>query len=361
MRKFLSAAILLPLLCNGCVSLDAPPQVFLVGLEDGVLSDPTAAVVLNFHEKFDPSTLKVKIVRFVTDAEGNLGDEDSDPNTELDIIFESPGPDGTDVGGTGVVHDEEGQFFVMTLNQTLPIGPPLAVLVEAGLSDLEGNAWKVRQRLKFGYEFNCGDDETVTPTLFPSATHFMLVNVDAPVSAQLQLIAVMDTDAETSDVVGQFTNGDRDRGIDCAGFGLSCESNETCSTLPTPTCVLPSEDAGSPDVYPDFFANDVPPEGYSFTVQGCVQDQQDGSFTYANAPVDVKVESPPITVKGINFNGSFAYDTEGVLRGSGTFTADEIFLGTTPSGAGAGTILVREIPADEVKDGTPQPPADASP
>jgi hypothetical protein len=137
---------------------------------------------------------------------------------------------------------------------------------------------------------------------------------------------------------------------------MDCGATEICRTLPMNDCVAPSESAGTPDEYPDFYANDAPPEGYTFTVNGCVRDQEDGSFTYANAPVDVQVESPPVTIKGIQFNGSFSYDTDGVLRAAGTFTVQELFLGTTPSGAANGTIIIRQIPDDELKPGTPTPP-----
>ncbi len=342
----------------GCHGFDAPPQVTLLGAVDGILADPTAPVVIGFHEPFDVATLQVKIVRFETDAEGNLFDEDSDPETELDIIFQTPGPDGTDVGGTSELFTEEGEqdprFLIMKLNTTLPIGPPLALLIEPGLKDLAGNEWKVRQVIKFGFEFSCGGDDAMpTPSLFPSSTHFMLVDVDSPISVQLQLFAVMVADPETGNVIGQFTNGDRDPATDC---GLSCNASEVCRTLPAPDCVPPSETAGTADEYPDFYANNSPPEGYSFTVNGCARDQEDGSFTYANAPVDVQVQSPPVTIKGIQFNGSFAYDSEGILRAAGTFTVQELYLGTTPSGPANGSIVMRQIPDDEVKDGTPGPP-----
>ena len=346
------------LLCLGCESFDSPPKVSLFGTEDGTLEDPTAPVTIEFHEPYDTKSLKVKIVTFETDPEGNLFDEDDDPATEVDVLFAHDGSKPTaeqDTNGIALL-DDTGRFLSMTLNTTLPIGPALAIVIEPGLSDDKGNKWEVRQRIVFGYQFSCAaEDEAPAPTLFPSATHFMLVDVEAPVAAQLQLVASMVSNAETGDVVGQFTNGDRDPSSDC---GMDC-GEDVCRTLPQNECVRPSQSANTPDEYPDFFANADPPTGYSFTVKGCVKDQEDGTFTFANAPVDVMVTSPPITVKGINFNGAFGYDTNGVLRGAGTFSAQEIFLGETPSGAGAGTIITREIPAEEIKPGTPEPPADA--
>jgi hypothetical protein len=347
----------------GCSSFDAPPQATIVDAAEGLLPDPLAPLALSFHEPVVPESLLVKVIRLETDIEGNLFDEDADEETQLDIFYQHPGPDGLefpDIGGEGAL-DPGRRRFTMNLSTTLPIGPQLAVLIEVGLQDDEGNEWKVRQILKFGYEFSCGGEESAMPTEFPSGSHFMVVDVDSPIQTQLQLLAAMKVDPETGAVVGQFTNADRDESIDCSQFGLSCESTEVCRTLPSPACVAPSEGAGTADEYSDYTHNAVPPTGYSFTVLACVRDEPDGSFTFANAPVDVEVQSPPVTVKGINFNGGFRFDSDGILRGDGTFSAPEIFLGTTPSGAGVGTIAMRLIPEDELKPGTPQPPDDPAP
>ena len=362
-RALIVAAIALGLAGSACSSFDSPPEPFILGVEEGVLTDPLAPLQLAFHEPIVANTLKLEIIRLETDAEGNLYDEDASDETQLDILYQHPGPDGydfPDLGGEGTL-DGQRQIFTMNLSTTLPIGPQLAILVEPGLQDDEGNEWKVRQTLKFGYEFSCGNEEDVKPTTFPSGVHFMLADVDAPIDTQLQLLADMRVNPETGAIVGQFTNADRDPEIDCGKFNLSCDASEVCRTLPAPECVAPSQKAGIPDEYADFTHNAVPPTGYSFTVLACVRDEADGSFTFSNAPVDVEVQSPPVTVKGINFNGSFRFDETDTLRGDGTFTAPEVFLGTTSSGAGAGTISMRLIPADEVKPGIPAPPADQIP
>lgn len=353
MRIVSLIAAVLSLTLVACTGFDAPPQVDLFGLEAGVLADPTAPVTLGFHEKFDQSTLNVRIVRYETDVEGNL-------LADAEEFYSYNGAEDLSTGGLHDLDKETERFFSMTLQRTLPIGPALAVIIEPGLADFAGNKWEVAQEIVFGYTFSCGtaeEEADPVPTLFPSAVHFLLVNVETPVAAQLQIFAAMQINPDNGDVIGQFTNGDRDPDIDCADHGLqSCDSTTVCRTLPTPECVPPSESVGAADEYPDYYANNVLPEGYSFTVRGCVQDQDDGSFTFANAPVDVEVLSPAITVKGINFNGSFKVEADGVLRGAGTFTAQDIFLGITPSGLGSGTIVSREVPPDEIKPGTPFPP-----
>jgi hypothetical protein len=164
-------------------------------------------------------------------------------------------------------------------------------------------------------------------------------------------------DPATGDFVGQFTNGDRDTTIDCTQFGLSCAVEDVCQTLPSPACVMPSTRAQTADEYPDFTYNISAETGYSFTVAGCIIDQADGTYLFANEPASVVVPNPSVTVDGIRFNAIFEWDGD-VLRGSGSFNADEVFLGVVPFGAGVGTMQSRTIPAAEVKPGTPAPPCE---
>jgi hypothetical protein len=338
-------------LCTGC-SYDAPPQPTLVDMVDGVLPDAAGPIVVGFHEPIDFKTLKLKIIRYETDVEGNLLDE-SDPPGALDVIFEHSGVADSDVGGIGEI-DASGTTYTINASTTPPVGPQLALVIEPGLADMEGNTWKVRKVIRFGYEFSCGDEPL--PTAFPNGVHFMLAEIEAPISTQLQLLADIRVDPVSGLLVGQFTNADRDASIDCSPHGLSCADTEVCRLLPAPECVEPSRRAGDIEEYPDWTHNAVPPTGYTFTAFGCIVDQEDGSFTFANSPVDVIVQSPPVTVKGIEINASFARDSLGVLRGSGSFTAAQVLLGPTPSGSGSGSVTFRLIPPEEVKPGVPEPP-----
>jgi len=349
--------ILLSALALGCDDFDSPPQMTIVGIEEGFLSDPAAPLVLRFHEPIDFTTLRLKVIRYEVDGEGRLADEVPGAPGELNTLFEAS-PDDSDLGGVAELNDAK-DTYTITLSQTFPIGPQLAVLIEPGLKDEAGNEWKVRQIHKFGFEFSCQGDEATAPSAFPTGFYFFQVEVDKPISTQILLWADIRVDAETGDFVGQFTNADRDPAIDCSNHGLQCAETEVCRTLPTPACVVPSEKAGTPDEYPDFYANDVLPTGYSFTVPGCVRDRADGTFSFANAPVDVVVISPPVKVKGINLNSLWGDDSEGVLRGNGVFQAAQVFLGDSPSGVGVGTHLERQVPADEVPN-IPAPPASAT-
>ncbi len=337
----------------GCDPFDAPPAVAIEGLVEGQLPDPTAPFTVTFSEPIKPESLAFKLVVYETDGEGRLFDQDEDAATELDVLFRSD-PE-TEEGGLGQL-DEARRVFTATLSKTMPVGPQLALVVDSGLADDAGRAWKVRQIIKFGFAFSCGDQ--VKPTTFPErGTYFFLVDVDKPVSAQIQLLADIRVDPDSGDFVGQFTNGDRNPALDCSTLGLSCKDTEACRTYPEPACVPPSEKTSGADGYVDFSANFEPPTGYSFTVRGCVTDSEGGGYSFGNLPVDVVVQSPPITVKAINLQSAWTRDDEGVLRGSGSFTAEQVYLGPSPSGAGVGSSLARSYAAEELPP-IPAPPAD---
>ncbi|MBW2459849.1 MAG: hypothetical protein JRI68_35485, partial [Deltaproteobacteria bacterium] len=322
----------------GCDAYDSPPRASLPDVDElGVLPDAAAPLRLAFDEPIDGGSLKVRVIRYQVDGEGRLYDEDDDPTTQLEQLYEDVGPEL--VGGIGDL-DGTKTVYTMSLTHTLPMGPQLAVLIEPGLADEEGNAWQVRQLFKFGINFGCGDDPR--PTNFPDAKHFMKVEVDSPIDTQLQLFADIRTDPDTGLFVGQFTNADRDAAIDCGVYGLSCDpESEVCRTLPGPECVEPSKRVATTDEYPDYIHNVQPPTGYSFTVRGCVENKAEQLWAFTNAPVDIQVESPPVGVKGIKFNAQFEYDDLGVLRGEGAFSAQELFLGDTPNGAALGSVFMR--------------------
>jgi hypothetical protein len=328
----------------GCAFYDGPPRPTIEGAEDGVLEDPAAPIVLSFGEPVDPATVRVNLVRLVTDVEGNLvhGDED--------ILFTHV-PEFSDVGGTSALVDNNEALRIVP-NAALPIGPKLVMLVEAGLRDGAGNETKTQKRLLFAYQF---DLDCNKPTaVFEPGKYFLLADVKSPLKTQVQLFASMTVDAKTGKVLGKFTNADRNPDASrCAP--LTCKSSEVCRLLPEPDCVAPSERAGTVDEYPDYIPNEVPPTGYSFTAEACVEDQPDGSFVFVSAPVDVVVQVPPVILRNAQLTAQFALDPEGVLLGSGSLVADQVLLGTTASGKGEGGLLARSLKDDEAPPGIPEP------
>lgn len=353
MRRFflpLSLLSLGALSSTGCVLYDGPPQPRIDGAEAGVLTDPDAPLTIAFSEPVDPATVRVSVVRLVTDVEGNLGDEDADPDTDLDVLF-SYDPVLGNVGGDAAL-DESNTHLVIDPAAPMPIGPKLAVLVEEGLSDLGGHKTTVRKRLLFSYKFEL---ECNKPSVqFPSGGYFLLADIKSPLKVQVQLWASFEVDPATGKVRGQATNADRNP--DKSRCNLPCKSSEVCRLLPAPACVAPSERAGTADEYSDYIPNPTPPTGYSFTIDGCAQDQPDGSVVFVTAPVDVVVQSPPVTLRNVTLTAQLGKDAEGVLRGSGSLAADSVLIGTTPSGKGEGGLVLRNVPPGEVPEDIPKPP-----
>ncbi|MCC6527321.1 MAG: hypothetical protein IT373_32025 [Polyangiaceae bacterium] len=343
----------------GCGVYDAPPHPYLPEAVDGILADPTAPIVVQFSEPIDPRTLRLEVVRYDLSAEGLLADEDEDPATELAPLFaHSVDPTvpavvvDVDVGGKGKL-DAAGTTYTIEVQKTLPIGPRLAILVEAGITDLDGHESKVRQVVQFGFKFACAAEQPTEH--FPSGAYFFLLDVASPIQTQIQLWGAIEVDHATGSFIGQFTNADRRTDQSCP---TPCADSEVCRLLPTPACVPPSERAGTVDEFPDYVPNDgsISPTGYSFTVLGCVRDEPDGTVSFGNAPADAVVSQPAVTVKAIDLTASFVPDANAVLRGSGSFTATQVFLGTTPSGPGTGTHAERSVPAELAPPGIPQPP-----
>lgn len=348
-RAGVTTTVALALALAGCETYDGPPNVSIEGLTDGLLSDPAAPLVVAFSEPIDPATLKLSVARYVVDIEGNLGDEDDDPATELDPIL-SYDPE-LQVGGQAELVDDDRALRIVP-EAPLPIGPRFVVLVEPGLADRAGIATRTRKRLPFGYQFDLDCEQP--SKLFRSGTYFLLADVDEPLELQVQLLVAVELSPDSGEARATFTNADRNPEPGRCPFPCD-EGKEVCRLYPEPACVKPSEYAGTVDEHRDWVPNPTPPKGYSFAATACAQDQADGSVVFQNAPADVVVESPPVTLRNVRLNASLREDEARVLRGTGSFKADAVLLGTSDSGPGVGGIALRWIPPDEVPPGVPQP------
>jgi hypothetical protein len=354
-RSPASAAWLLPLalLLPACEEYDGVPYGHIAGLDNGSLTDRTAPLVVAFDKPVLTASAKVEVVRLVLDQEGNLGDEDSDPNTSLDTLFAYDGSSTDDpTGGTASWSQDRTQLTI-TPAVGFPVAEKLAVLLEPGLSDDRGHAYIARERLPFSYEVKLSCAPSAD---FTSGAYFFLADVKKPIAVQVQLLAIIDVDPATGKFVGEFVNADRNKDPSrCAPAGLSCNDTEACRTLPMPACVAPSEKAASPDEYPDFLPNYDPPTGFSFTVHGCVDGKSSDKTLFVNIPVDVHVQSPNVSLTSTILTASFAKDDKGVLRGDGAIAADHVLLGTADSGKAEGVVSARSIPMGEEPKGLKGP------
>ncbi|HVY45155.1 MAG TPA: hypothetical protein VHB21_04710 [Minicystis sp.] len=344
MRRALLPLALALVAAAGCETFDAPPEPRVVGLADGVLADEKAPLVFAFSKPVVPSTLSLTIAPYVTDAEGDVLVPDQ-PFFEHTERFGSS-------GGEGVFEDGDTRY-VVTLGAPLPVGPRLVALVEPGLADRTGATINAERRLVFGYEEKLACN--APSKRFRSGIYFFLANVKQPIPTQVQLYASLRVDARSGSFIGQFTNADRDR--DPSRCAMKCTDGEVCRTLPEPSCALPSDPAGSVDEYPDYLPNDAPPTGFSFTAKGCVVDRPDGSIAFETLPVDVTVTQPVVTLRNARLSASFR-DDGGTLVATGSFAADDVLFGTSPSGAATGDLTARSLDADEAPPDVPPPPDD---
>lgn len=339
-------------LAPACASYDPPPKPTLGVSTDGVLDDPRAPVVVHFSTPVDPATLSVKIVRYETDAEGNLADESAEPQP-LDTLFVHDPLDG-DLKGTSSL-ENGGRDLRIAPSAALPIGPRLALIFEPGLADAAGNATTVRKRLLFGYRVKLDCDQPVKN--LSSGDFIFIVPVDEPIQTQIRLYARIEIDPATGRFNSQWTRAKRTVDKSSCPADLVCKPSEACRTIPAHECVIPSEPSGSVDEWPDLVPDHDPLTGFSFTAQGCVVDQADGSAALVNSPVDVRVTSPAVTLRNTILSAAFKLDTGSALRGSGSLTAEEVFLGDITSGKGVGNLVARAIPAGQSPSGIPGPPA----
>jgi hypothetical protein len=320
-----------------CEVFHAPPEPSLPQAQSGLLADPAAPVVVQFDRAIDPNTLTLEIARNITNDRGQLADE-QDPPDKLSLLYEY---DGNDVfGGTSTL-SADGQTFTITPKDPLPYSPALVLLVEPGLKDVTyGVPTVARRKIVFSYQLvlSCNAPSKVMPA---HSNYFLLINVTKPVGTQVKLFATIDV-APNGEFLGTFSGATRNP--DPNRCTPPCPTTDACRTLPGPAaCVAPSTTADTTDEYPDFVINTTS-SAFSFQAKGCVVDQQDGTALFVNAPVDVFVTSPGVTLRNTKLTATFAVDTQGVVRGSGNLSADDVLLGTAESGTGSGTLVARATP-----------------
>jgi hypothetical protein len=337
----------------GCFRVDNPPNASIVGLTQGKLADPKQPLVLAFDEPINLASLRVRIVAYDPSIEDHLDDQPWEPPGESKVYFD--GYDGT--GGTATL-DPALQNYQVAFSDPPPVAAQLGVVIEPGLADAGGVDWKVRQVLKFAYDLKCSAPK---PTAFPpNGKFFWLVSVEKPVPVQLRLFADVRVDPMTGVFKSQFTDGVRNKQIDCTKYGLSCAATEVCRTLPAPACVLPTEKASTVDEYPDFVAQAAGDVGFTFAAEGCVADLADGGFTFANKPTEIITTKPQVTVHDVALAAAFKFDAAKVLRGNGALSAPQVWLGM-PNGTagqpGSGTHVERQVPDDWPGIATIPPPA----
>lgn len=321
-----------------CAKYVPPPAVDLVGLSGNMLPDPKAPLVIGFEKPVEPNTVKLTVAFADTDVEGDLP-----PDDELRVIVKHD-PTDRDFGARAELAPDNASI-VLYPDGALPVGPKLVLIAEAGLKSTDGHERNFRTIIPFSYAVTCKQARSDKLT---SGVYFLLLDVEQPLGTQIQLFGALDIDAATGRVTGQFTNADRNSDNSrCPG---GCGGADACRLLPAPACVPPSTRAATADEYPDWIPNDVPPVGYSFFVEGCAADDENGAGLLT-APATMVVQQPPVTVTGLVMTAFFGTDG----HATGTLSADAVSLGGNVIGPGKGTMSAIRIPDDRVPPNVPRP------
>jgi hypothetical protein len=257
-----------------------------------------------------------------------------------------------DTGGVATIAPG-GTSVSIQLSVAPPVGEQFAVLVAPGLADAAGTVTTVERVLVFGYASNLACNAPVK--VLRSGAYFLINAVTEPFGTHVNLWGVIDVEPATGQFTSRFTKAQRNP--DPNRCPMPCGSGLVCALLPTPACVPPSEPADSVDDYSDYVPEPDPPAGYGFGGGGCTADQGPTSASFETRKVDIIVQMPMVTLRNAQLSASFTVDAEGVLRGTGSLSADAVLLGADPMsiGVGAGEVTARSIAPADVPKGLPGP------
>lgn len=346
-----------------CETFNAPPEPSLPEANGGLLTDPAAPLVVRFTKPVDPKTLEVKLVKNEVDERQRLSDERGPESTPLDPIYQLTYAE--ESGGSSELLDELMQptsdpmhmyHLRVRVNAVLPISPPLALLVEPGLTSATSSLPTVaRRKIVFSYNVQLTCDKP-SKALPPMGSYFFLANVTKPLGTQVRLFAKIRVNPDTGEFSSTFIRAYRNP--DPARCNPPCTNTQACRTLGVspPACVVPSDPADTTDEYPDFVVDLAPATSYQFSPRGCVVDQPDGTAQLTNLPLDIFVKSPAVTLAKTKLTSTISKDAQSVTRVQGVLVADEVLIGGKPSGQGEGELRGRLVPDAEAPADIPDPP-----
>jgi hypothetical protein len=333
---------------GACTPYEAPASATLDGMVDGLLDSRQAGLTVRFDRPVQWDTLRLEIVPFQVDTNGDMADETPAATEEdaLTPILYYDGP--TDSRGGTFTASDDGLSLTIMPRAHLPVGPKLAVLLYAGLTTKDGVQLTYRRRIPFAYKFECTG--TRGAGALPSGSFFFLLNVEKPTATQVKLFARIRIDETTGRFSGVFTNAARKR--DPNRCPTPCASTDACQLHPAPLCVPPSLRAGSAEEWEDFLPNALPPSGFQLNIQGCAEALDDGSVAFATVPTELAIEQPPVRVQGLVVSSAFRQAGD-VWAATGGITGDNVIFGNTGLGAGQGTVLATTVAATVDLPGLP--------
>ncbi len=341
-----------------CEEFDPPPSVTIANNENGVmLQNPDQPLELLFSEPYLPSSLSVKVVESVLDAEGNLLDEQSPPDLEAFVASTLVAYDGSrpdDASATFGATFETGSDRLLIRHDTpFDWSSPLFLLVEPGLEDRDGHVTLPRKRLPFTYALTEGG-----PNSLPTGYYYFLMDVEF-LATQIQVFAYMDVDPESGEWRAIFTNANRLPELNQRAGCPSCSGDYPICALHSvqaPECVRPSLKQGTVAEFRDFLPEPDPPNGYIFIANGLARDVGADRIAFGTAPfvIDVTIGIGGVNVKteGTTVTGAFLRDPNDASRwlATGSIKVDQVFVNGGSSGETKGQFTAMTLSNAEVDE-----------
>ncbi|MFO0548933.1 MAG: hypothetical protein U0271_11130 [Polyangiaceae bacterium] len=192
-------------------------------------------------------------MKLLVDAEGNLGDEDDDPDTNLGAFFGYDPSTANIFGGTGEFAANN-TAFVIRPNVSLPIGPSLTPLHDrAGCATSTAQIGRCR-RIVFSYRLSCGEggDRPLPEWVLSSSPTSRCRSRRRSSSSRASRRRPRPPAVRRRSCWWTSSTGRNPNAIRRA-------TQAGPVPLPAEECVVPSTKAGTEDEWPDFVPNPRPP------------------------------------------------------------------------------------------------------
>lgn len=329
-KSFVTALVLL-----GCQTFDPPPKVTIQGSENGVMkTQPDEPFVLLFSEPIRQGSFKTKLVKAVTDGEGNLLDEQDPPDLEAflantAVAFDGADPENEDKS-YGATFDLTDTQLSMEVGAGFQISAPYLAIIEPKLEDKDGHFTLPRQKLPFTFQLEGGG-----PTTLPTGYYYWLFDIEPPpLQTQIQVFTYMKVDPATGHWRANFTNANRRAALNSRpGCPACADLTPVCALIPTPRCVKPSDKQIDIAEWVDFLPEKDPPDGYYFIADGFARDEADGKISLGTAPflIDINIGAGNINIRAENTKviGAFEMDTNGRLVATGSVSIEVVKVNGT--------------------------------
>lgn len=318
-----------------CLDLDydAPPEVILITPPEGTFTEGDP-VTLEFTEPIKPETFVFNILPSQRDIEKELL-PNLEPQLENCSVASSPCGE----GGTTVTISEDGMSAeILTGDDIGPVGTPLILEVQAGLTDKDGASSDIPYLLDFQISppfENCNSED---PIPFDTARYILLAETTQPLPVVIRII-------------GEIAVQESGKMAIVGGKGNNKDGTPRNTSDPSEVFI------------------DTSGDGFGMFAEGCVI-QEEGDERYLRTDpfsVNLVIIGIHVELNGLILDGIVKKDENGHDYLEGTLSFEELILNFS-NGSDPVTYSREEvppvpfigvpIPTDLIPEGTPELCAD---